>query len=72
MGAITMRKFNKFNNQKENKMRETYGIIRQEVSKNFYRYVQEYKGNMNINENGTEYFFKKNQMELVERKKDLK
>ena len=48
MGTITMRKFNKFNNQKENKNERDDGIIRQEVSKSSYKCVQEYKRNMNI------------------------
>ena len=48
MGTITMRKFSKFNNQKKNKNERNDGIIRQEVSKSSYKYVQEYKGNTNI------------------------
>lgn len=58
MGTITMRKFNKFNNQKENKNERADGIIRQEVSKCSYKCVQEYKRNMNIMRMEQNIFFK--------------
>lgn len=58
MGTITMRKFNKFNNQKENKNERDDGIIRQEVSKSSYKCVQEYKRNMNIMRMEQNIFFK--------------
>lgn len=63
-----MRKFNK---QKEIKNDRDDGIIRQELSNSSSNYVQENKGKHEHNENGTEYFLK-NQMERVERKKNLK
>lgn len=59
MGTITMRKFNKFNNQKENKNERDDGIIRQEVSKSSYKCVQEYKRNMNIMRMEQNIFFKR-------------